>query len=380
MIKQIFFITLAMMLVLSPVYAADACKVALSQDMLSIFSIGIIISLLLISLFYMAGILLESPDVEATMKVDLQQIGLTLLIAIIIGASLQLLCSINITPVGIELGSKGSLAASVEKNLLAATKVTLQAYLDMSTNIFDYARVGSIYGGISSLGVSVMFAPFSIYSTIAQALAPLAQMTLIAYFSLVFQYSLFKITQSTVFLYLLPIGLTLRAFPMFRKFGGVLVAVCLGMSFIYPLIVAVGFAMLEKPPEQIYKRQDRFCHGEALGMSCYEFIAPTSVLLLGLSILSSYVTLPLETVVIGAVASSLAALNAGYISQQLGLDIALSGFLLPHLRYMYASFATIIIMAFFLPILEAMIVSAIVRSLSGAIGAETDISGIMRAI
>ncbi|MCX8200349.1 MAG: hypothetical protein N3G76_02675 [Candidatus Micrarchaeota archaeon] len=365
-------ILLALLLALAPAHSSDACKVVFSSEIVSIFSIGIIISLLLVSLWYMIGMLIESPDIEATMKVELQQIGLTFLIAIITSSCIYLFCAINITPDGLELGAKDSLIASVDKSLLAAAQATLRAYLDMSNKMFDYAKVGSIYGGVSSYGVSLTFSPYAIYSTVAQSISPMAHMTLIAYFSLVFQYSLFRMAQSSVFLYLLPIGLTLRAFPMFRKFGGVLVAVCLGMSFIYPLIIAVGFAMIDKVPEQIYKSQG--------GINPSLFTYPTSALLLATSYSTSAVTLPFEIAMAATALSAALIYNLNPATQLIGLDLAISADVLPHLRYAYASFATIIILAFFLPILEVMIVSAIVRSLSGAIGAETDISGIMRAI
>ncbi len=368
--KQILmYIALALLLFTGSAHAADACGVVFSSDMLSIFALGILISVLLISLWYMAGMFLGSPDIEATMKLELQQVGLTLVIALIIGGSLQVLCNVNITPEGLDVGTKENLISTVDKNLLGATKTTLNAYLDMSQGIFDYAKVGSIYGGISSVGVSIMFAPFSIYSSVAQAISPVTQMTLIAYFSLVFQYSLFKMTQSAVFLYLLPIGLTLRAFPISRKFGGVLVAVCLGMSFIYPLVVSVGFAMLDKAPADMYRNIQ--------GISPDSYIYPTSIALIAISVATFIVSLPVSGGFIAAAA--LGALNLGYVGSALGIELQLFTGVLSDLRSVYASFATIMILAFFLPILEVMIVSAIVRSLSAAIGAETDISGIMRA-
>jgi len=368
MMKQSYIlISLFLTIALVQASSGDVCGVVFSQDMLSIFFTGVIFSSLLISLWYMVGKLLDSPDIESVTKVEIQQVGITIVIALILSGLLQILCNISVSPEGIELGQKNALMLSTESKVKDAMKLTLEAYLDMSQALFDYAAVGSASTGFIVYGNAVYFSPFPVYSFIGQAIAPVSKMTLFAYFSLVFQYVLLKIVHSQVFLALLPIGLALRAFPIVRKFGGVLIGVSLGMSFIYPLIVAIGFAAIEPIS---YKHLD--------GISPMEYLLPVGAIMLAATLGGAVTALGPLVALISAITAFTS--TAAILALPLGFDIGLGDFVTGDLRSLYASFGTIMLVAFFMPALEVLIVSAIVRSLSASLGTETDISGILRAI
>jgi len=345
--------------------AASSCDLLFSESgfssgAISIFLLGIFISVLFISLWYMFGKIIGSAEVEATTQVEIQQVGITLLLAIGLGATLPIMCSIQISEDGISTGVSGIFAQTREK-FERAIKATLDAYLDMSNALMDYAQVGSLYAGASLVQVSFLMAPFSAYGVMAQMIAPVSQSVLVAYFSLVFQYVLFTVAQSEAFLMFIPIGLVLRAFPITRKFGGTMAAVGIGMSFIYPLLVVMGFTMIDVRHEGL----------DSIDPNVY--IYPLAAAMLAISIAGMFAA-PVIGVTLASVSAGGAALAA------LGLTSGLSNAIGSDLTALYSSFGSIMMVAFFLPALEAMVLVALVRSLSASLGSEIDLSGIMRAI
>jgi hypothetical protein len=371
------------LLLFASAYAADAnaCAVLLSADAISIFMLGMIISILLVALWYMFGVFMGNPEIEAVSKLELQQIGLTFLLAVALSVVLPILCNINVGAEGVSLGVPGGIFVQAEKNIYNAIQLTLSAYLNMANAVMDYSEVGSIYTGATFFGITVTFVPFGAYTYMAQVVAPVAQSVIIAYFALIFQYALLKIVQSTVFLYLIPIGLVLRTLSLTRKFGGVLIALAIGMSFIYPLVVNIGFILagsekmsgaecyaIEGSPGQY------LCYKALEGINPDAYIWPTAAVMLGITAATAFVGSAMWATILTTVLVSATALAV------LGLPEIIGSGLSADMFSLYSSLASITLVAFFIPALEVLLVGALVRSLSGSLGAETDISGIMRAI
>ncbi len=360
----------ASLVIMLAIIASDAhaqsssCAQIISDDLASIFLMGIMISGLLVSLWYMIGSLMGSPEIEATTKNEFQQIGITLLLAVALRAVIPLLCGISIYEDG--LGYNGGVSAMVVQTeskfqMLAGT--ILDVYLDMSNAIMDYSKLGSAYTGFSLHGVSVLLSPFGTHSIVASMIAPVSQSVLLAYFSIIFQYTIFKIAQSKVFMMLLPVGLVFRSFSLTRKFGGVLIAVSLGMSFIYPLMVTFGFEMAGGVD-----------YSELDSVDAMVYIVPLSAAMLGVSLAGAIGSASKLGAVMGiATGSTMAASELGFITGS-------SEYVESDLASVYSSFGSIMLIAFFLPVLEVMLMAAAVRSISGALGTEVDISGIMRAV
>lgn len=349
-------------LTLGNAFAQSSCTIALSSDIASIFMIGITISALLIALWYMVGMLIGSPEIEATTKNEFQQLGITLLVAVALRAVLPLFCGLTVSAEGLDFSlDSNTMIMQAEENFQTLAYTTLDAYLDMSNAMMDYAETGSTYTGFSLYGISILLSPFGVFSTMANMIAPVSQSILLAYFSIIFQYTIFKIAQSQVFALLLPIGLVLRSFPLSRKFGGVLIGVSLGLSFIYPIIVTFGFELMGGI--------------EYLSLDSIDpmtYIVPLSSLMLGTSLAGAISNAPKLSAIIGFM--------AGGTSLGLGVGLGDTYFMTGDLLSLYSSFGSIMLAAFFLPALEAMLVAAAVRSISGSLGTEIDISGIMRAV
>ncbi|MEM0437844.1 MAG: hypothetical protein QXU54_00930, partial [Candidatus Micrarchaeia archaeon] len=241
-------IYLGMTLLLLTVFANAAsngsCGIVFSENVVAVFLLGLVISLLAVSIWYMFGKIIHEPEVEATTKIELQQVGITILIAVMLGGALEIVCNVRVSAEGAEI-VEGGIFAQADETYQNLTKRILDIYLDMSNAIMERALLGSVFGGTSIMHITVSMSPYSANSLVANSIAPVAQSMLIAYFAAVFQYSLFKIFQSDIFLLLIPIGLCLRAFPITRKFGGTLLATAIGLSIIFPLVVSFTYSLVD---------------------------------------------------------------------------------------------------------------------------------------
>ncbi len=353
------------------------CNTNLNSDSISIMLIGITLSILFVSLFFMYGKFMNNSEVEGTYMVELQQIGLTVVMIFLITGGLELLCNVGLTDQGLLISNKDNIYDSVRKMQIETMDKTMNFYISLMDTINFYSILGSAQAGFNADGFSIGFSPFPGGVQIAQTLAPLGQSVLIAYFAQAFQYSLFEFSRSKIFLMLLPIGLVLRSFPITRKFGGVLIALVLGLSYLYPLFLNFGFLFVN--PSSI--------------KPVLHHIVPPIVYLVGVSgsmlALSYIATLEpgITFMVIGIILGVI--MIAGSIAEMIQTGgaftvlstMSLTGDVFIQLiSLVYDSFGNIILITFFMPALMILILGAVVRSLSATIGTETDITGILRAV
>jgi len=379
--KNIFLILLLFSFSLNLVNSTDDkvsyCNINLMENSIPLISIGLLVSILFVSIFFMYGKFMSTPEVEGVYMVELQQIGLTMVMIILITGGIEILCSVSLTSEGLLLSDSDNVYTSIQKTQLNLMKKTMDYYISLMDGVNAYSILGSSQAGITGTGLSIMYSPVSGGNFIAQTLAPLGQSVLIAYFAQAFQYALFEFSRSKIFLMLLPIGLVLRSFPITRKFGGVLIALVLGLSYLYPLFLNFGYLFIDIDSIELVSYPDPF-----------DTLTPLSIVL---------------TTVVSPLFSAFPAIFAGVIGGFIAIifesgsimDIVdgsgsqidfLSTFTLTgesfinNLDKIYSSFGTIILGTFFIPALIIIVLGAVVRSLSASIGTETDISGILRAI
>jgi hypothetical protein len=386
--KKILFILLFS---LSLCFASDDqvsyCNINLNNESIGIMLIGLFISILFVSLFFMYGKFAGSPEIEGTYMVELQQIGVTIVLIIFISAGIELLCSVGFAKQGVYLGSENNIYNSVRTSQLKLMRKTMDFYISLMDTLNGYGRMASLTAGFTGGKggfIGIVFNPMSYAGFITQMMAPIGQSVLIAYFAQAFQYALFEFTRSKIFLMLLPIGLVLRSFPITRKFGGVLVALVIGLSYLYPLFLNLGFIFIDF--DSIGKISGAYALNSA--ETIHIFIAYSGHMM-GLSMLGSrfpqvsiQVINYLFVVIFGGLSSG-AIFNSGVldaIMAMLGIVILGETTLVGFFNMLYKQFASIAIATFFLPALMIIILGAVVRSLSASIGTETDITGILRAV
>ncbi|MCX8205790.1 MAG: hypothetical protein N3H30_01015 [Candidatus Micrarchaeota archaeon] len=346
----------------------NACGVVFSQEYVAIFLLGIVISVLFVSLIYMFGKIAHNPEVEATTVAELQQIGVTIAIAIMLGGALEIACNLQVSAKGVALSTdSGGLYAQASATYEKLIANTLAVYLDLSNALMERAMLGSTFGGASVLFVTIYMSPYAANSMIAMTIAPIAQSVLIAYFAEVFQYTLFMVAQSDVFLALIPVGLCLRAFPITRKFGGTLLAVAIGLSIIYPLIVSFTYTLVNL--------DDIGYQSISIGNETFAYIAPFAAVMLSIQLLGQI----FGTTAISTIPTALLLGGSGLLTMGLSAGID-SAMLSEYFTQVYSAYASIMLYAFFFPAMQVLITAALVRSLAGALGSEIDISGIMRAV
>lgn len=376
---KILFILFVLFLNFNLVNAADDeisyCNINLNGDSIPILLIGLLISILFVSLFYMYGKFMNNSEVEGTYLVELQQIGLTFIMIIFITAGIEILCSVSFNDKGLLLSDSENVYTSIKNTQLKLMTKTMSFYTSLMNAVNSYSVLGSAQAGFGASGFSVGFSPVSGGSFIAQTMAPLGQSVLIAYFAQAFQYALFEFSRSKIFLLLLPVGLVLRSFPITRKFGGVLVALVLGLSYLYPLFLNFGYLFVDIDSIKNVSR-----------IPALAILIPISVSMIGLSYaatLAPQITFTIIGIIILFVfgASSFAGMFGSGSQLSFLSTFTLTGepffFMISD---MYSSFGTIILGTFFIPALIIIVLGAVVRSLSATIGTETDITGILRAI
>lgn len=353
------------------------CNINLIGDSISIILIGFLISILFVSIFFMYGKFMSSPEIEGVYMVELQQIGLTVVMMILITGGIEILCSTSLTSEGLLLSDSENVYSSVKNMQLNLMKKTMDFYISLMDGVNAYSILGSSQAGITGTGVSIMFSPVAGGNFISQTIAPLGQSVLIAYFAQAFQYSLFEFSRSKIFLMLLPIGLVLRSFPITRKFGGVLIALVLGLSYIYPLFLNFGYLFINLEEIKLVNYPNPFSTLVPLSITLTTVVSPllSAFPAIFMGVIGGFILTVFE-------AGSIKDIVDGGGSQ---LDF-LSTFTLTgesfinNLNSIYSSFGTIILGTFFIPALLIILVGAVVRSLSATIGTETDITGILRAI
>ncbi|MGB9635249.1 MAG: hypothetical protein ACPL0A_02110 [Candidatus Micrarchaeia archaeon] len=376
---------LALVLFAHVSFAAEmsACNLTFNQDYYTISAIGLVISILLLALRYMLGMLFASPDVEASVKVEVWQIVATLGILIFIPVIPLVLCSLDFTPQGIVNGNS---IAGAKSDLMMRVKSSADVYLEIADLIHEAAAIGTMQFGFYINKIGIFFSPFGGYATIAQLSAPLAQSAITTYFASVGYYTIYVITQSKSFLLLIPIGISLRCFPITRKIGGTLLAVGIGLVYIFPLIVSISSAILPPPSPESFNIDVPSSEVYFIPMTTTFYAITVAGIMVSAATLGALLA-PLSSItgllIEGATLSSIA--TAVQFSQLLGsganlfTDI-LTGGVLSSISDAYTALASIVIPVFFMPALELIVVSSVIRSLSSVLGSEIDISGVFRVV
>lgn len=313
--------------------------------------LGLLISSLIVAALLMLGRLMENEYLINRAKTDLNQILVTAVILIVFSAFVTVMCSIDGTQFGLQTPS---LFDSAGLYFNYAQSLAFNSYINTISAIMTVSGLASLYTSSSNaipLGVyvslSLMVRPFSGFSAAAGVLQYLSSLTMLSV-SITSGYMVILNVVQTWFLnLLLPAGIVMRCFTPTREFGGALIALAIGLFLFYPLLFSFSYILIGQPTAP----------GTPDSSGWYNVIITEA------GVFTTASAIPYGLV--GAVAGNLA-----FASGLAGGTISTA----------FASVGQSLIPVFILPAINWIILVAIVRGLSKAMGEEVDISSLTRLI
>ncbi|MEM4134224.1 MAG: hypothetical protein QXV73_03410 [Candidatus Micrarchaeia archaeon] len=373
--EHILYLALQLLIILlNPVHAQtntnqdnmpNGCEVALlldfgnqsnsaigvEQNWKSLSFIGLLVSLFLLIFAYLIGKSLDSPQLIARAKTDMIQVVVTAIMLGVLYSILLFICSIDASQFGFNFtsffdGARMYLEYSRASALNAYLKCTNAMMIITGLSTFNINNPNFIDLG-AFLHIGVYFKPFAGYGITIGALNWFSSLVQLSY-SLITGYIVVLDAIQLYFLnLLLPAGVVLRCFSPTRDLGGVLIAISVGLFFFYPLLFSFSYMIIGQPDPNV-------------GLPDMDW----------------------ESEINSAVAKSVA-LSAAPLGSLITIYNSLfgkGGEAIDRLNEAYIATGGVILYVFILPAINWIILVAIVRELSKALGQEVDISGLARMI
>lgn len=373
--EHILYLALQLLIILlNPVHAQtntnqdnmpNGCEVALlldfgnqsnsaigvEQNWKSLSFIGLLVSLFLLIFAYLIGKSLDSPQLIARAKTDMIQVVVTAIMLGVLYSILLFICSIDASQFGFNFtsffdGARMYLEYSRASALNAYLKCTNAMMIITGLSTFNINNPNFIDLG-AFLHIGVYFKPFAGYGITIGALNWFSSLVQLSY-SLITGYIVVLDAIQLYFLnLLLPAGVVLRCFSPTRDLGGVLIAISVGLFFFYPLLFSFSYMIIGQPDPNV-------------GLPDMDW----------------------ESEINSAVAKSVA-LSAAPLGSLITIYNSLfgkGGEAIDRLNEAYIATGGVILYVFILPAINWIILIAIVRELSKALGQEVDISGLARMI
>lgn len=326
--------------------------------------IALVISYLIVSLYYMIGKMISSPVVEAKAKNEFYQTFMTTIMAAFLVGMVPVLCAFNLRDVGIRMD--GNLFYVAE---FYVTWVVHKAMLVLS-QVIDWNHIVSIASslgmGRTVYGVSITNSPLSGFSALTNVVNILMSSTMIAVLVAFAQLVVLKFIYAGMFNILLPVGIICRSFSFTREFGGALIAIAVGFFLFYPLLLNVDYFIIGQPTEM---PEDAADMSGAINVMDLSIDMLTSI---GVKMLGELAGSIGPAAVVGAV--------AGMVTDIMVVIIVVNRVIEIYIELVTSGVAAIFISAFLLPALNGIVLVSTVRDLSRLLGTETDISTLTRMI
>ena len=234
-------------------YAASKCGSDICDDPTLALEVGnwrvaaviaLAISALIIAIIFMVGKAISDESLVARSKDELNQLVFTTLIVVIIVVLVQFMCSSAIPQF---LYGSNLIITYQEPDLIKTSCVYLEKLSEYMKSmfyktfwIFFTANFGQAFveeQWTKTLG--------EMYDLALSSAATLFSTMLTAYITTSAQIFLIQFIQYFALLYLLPAGIVLRSFLPFRRFGGALIGVAIGLFFFLPLLVTLNAVIMD---------------------------------------------------------------------------------------------------------------------------------------
>lgn len=329
----------------------SSSAIGVEQNWKSLSLIGLLVSFFLLVVAYLIGKSLDSPQLIARAKTDMVQLAVTAIMLGVLYSILLFICSIDASQFGFNFtsffdGARMYLEYSRASALNAYLKCTNAMMIITGLSTFNINNPNFIDLG-AFLHIGVYFKPFAGYGITIGALNWFASLVQLSY-SLT---TGFIVVLDAIQLYflnlLLPAGVVMRCFSPTRDFGGVLIAISVGLFLFYPLLFSFSYMIIGQPDPNV-------------GLPDMDWESE------------------INSAVVKAVALSTVPLGS-LITIYTSL-FGRGGEAIDRLNGAYEATGGVILYVFILPAINWIILAAIVRELSKALGQEVDISGLARMI
>jgi hypothetical protein len=326
------------------------------QNWKSLSFIGLLLSAAFISIIYMIGKAMDAPGLMARAKTDLIQVAVTGIALVLLYGILSGLCTIDAREFGFGFSS---FFDGANKYFEYSRASALSAYLSAAKSIMEISALSSIsvnsphfldFGTFLKIGLYIK--PFAGYGVTIGAINWFASLVLLSY-SLITGFMIVLNAIQVYFLnLLLPAGVVLRCFSPTRDFGGVLIAISIGLFVFYPILFSFSYMITA-----IAKNQADLTPPSLPDTDWYPQFRVTVAK-----------TLVLSSIPFG---------NVGIMLNSLSTD---GDGVMDDLLDAYGEVGKTILPIYILPAINWIILAAIVRELSRVLGQEVDISGLARMI
>ena len=333
-------------------FGGESGQTGIEQNWKSLSVIGLLLSGAFISLIYMIGKAMDSPTLVSRAKTDIIQVMVTAILLIFLYSLLSVICSID----GKQFGLKfSSIFDGAENYFEYARLMGLSAYLKSTNSIMTLTGLSTLVltvpdaialGSFAKIGLFLKV--FGGYNIPIGALNWLASLVMLS-ISLMKGYVVVLNAIELNFLNLLfPAGIVMRCFSPTRDFGGVLISLSLGLFLFFPFMFSFSYMILGQPDPSQVSMPSMNWYSKIIGQFV-TFQAATIVPFL------IFAVLPDKIYSMGTVAASM-------------------------LSDSFSAIGATLLPVFILPALNWIILAALVRELSKALGQEVDISGLARMI
>lgn len=214
-------------------------------DVLPLIGAALMASIALLSFLYMWGTLFRDNNLLSLVKLEFYEMFVSVILVSIV--LMVVLMMTNMT-IGGMLPSAMIPSDPPDLASMNIYQLTEKYFMDVGTQFSDWLnlnyilnvyvdQVASITPYTRPLGIGIVASPMAgLASPIKQLLYNATTALSIAYIVNYAQYYTFLFATGAFLKYYLPMGLFLRSFTPTRKFGGSIIAVCLGFVLIFPLL------------------------------------------------------------------------------------------------------------------------------------------------
>ena len=334
-------------------FGNQSSATSVEQNWKSLSFIGLLLSSALISIIYMIGKAMDAPGLMARAKTDLIQVAVTGIALVLLYGILSGLCAIDAREFGFSFSSffdgankyfEYSRALALETYLKATNSIMLITGLStFNINSPDFIDFGTFFK------IGIFLKPYAGYGVVIGAINWFASLVLLSY-SLI---TGFMVVLDAIQIYflnlLLPAGVVLRCFSPTRDFGGVIIAISIGLFIFYPILFSFSYIILGKGQELVPPSLPDMDWNTKINKAVAKAIV--------------FSTIPFANV--GTI------LNALSTGGNMAIDELLNA---------YVSVGDTLLPIYILPAINWIILVSIVRELSRVLGQEVDISGLARMI
>ncbi|MCX8167011.1 MAG: hypothetical protein N3E37_04120 [Candidatus Micrarchaeota archaeon] len=212
--------------------------------------VGLIFSISLLIVIYFIGKLLDMPNIEAFLKLELFETLFTLMILFGIIGTTQLLCKFPVSIFFSDQILERIFGNPVDPNQVSMFMI-VEKYFEQIRKYHSYALyvlgAAQIVLGISDItwqssagGIGIMVNPMAGYGQQSQSFNTMISILINLYLVHMVLFRALVYSAYAFFNYLLPLGIFFRCFQATRKFGGALIGLVFGFNFVYPFLILLN--------------------------------------------------------------------------------------------------------------------------------------------